>query len=106
MTRKAAARFNRKDHATRPGWATYHSPANQRRAWACRIMGHQVPPKPTNADGYSPSNYANCQRCQNVIHWYVKGQHRWGGMAALEAEAARAAGIARLWPDGRDDYQP
>lgn len=74
-----AAVFDRQDHCREPGWATYQT---RRRSLRC-LFGHRFPiGQPNPANGYSPSNYGRCLRCQAWIKWYVFGQHRWGGMNA------------------------
>ena len=70
--------FDDYDHADVSGWATYHKRNKGRfRCW----WGHKMPdwtPIPTN--GFAPSNYSNCQRCGVPVHWFVIGQHHWGGL--------------------------
>lgn len=75
-----AALFDTHDHATVEGWATYHKHLGWR-ALGCRIVGHRLPPKPSPANGYAPSNYARCSRCRSWIKWFVDGQHRWGSLS-------------------------
>ena len=71
-------------HATDPGWATYHD--REYRGWRgllCRFRGHRVPGhRPTMPNGHSPSCYSRCVRCDAPMKWYVRGQHRYGGMNA------------------------
>jgi len=81
-----AAKFNSANHAISAGWATYHDPALRGRWWnraRCRVFGHispvEIPPTP---NGHSPNNYKHCVTCDNFMHWYVIGQHRYGGMDA------------------------
>ena len=77
------AKFNRNDHATRPGWATYHKRRNQSlRQRVHGLLGHRLPASPPSpANGYSPSNYARCGRCRVWLKWFVVGQHRFGSIA-------------------------
>jgi len=75
------ATFDPNDHAVDAGWATYHQKRTPLRCW---FRGHVYPsaaPRPAN--GHSPSNYTRCARCEAWMHWYVVGQHRYGGLAAL-----------------------
>jgi hypothetical protein len=76
------AMFDKNDHAIWAGWATYMKPLHRARQRLCgRIFGHVVPfDPPIPADGYSPSNYDNCERCGAAIKWYVVGQHRYGSL--------------------------
>lgn len=74
------AEFNRMGEATKPGWATYHQPSNQRRALRCRVLGHKPPRDVLELDGISPRSYGMCYRCGNFMKFYVVGQHRYGGI--------------------------
>lgn len=84
--------FSETDHAIKAGWATYHRPkrkhlqlpAFQLFNVRCYLHGHLYPDyRPDPPDGHSPSNYSRCNRCGAWVHWYVEGQHRWGGIAKL-----------------------
>lgn len=94
------AAFDHKDHAIAAGWATYH--VRHLRPWwrlsglLCRLRGHRYPTHvPHPANGHSPSNYDRCGRCGARMHWYVEGQHRWGGMNRTVWEAFEFEAIAQ-----------
>lgn len=74
------ADFDHLAHADTEGWGTYYNePVGNWKRRICRWLGHKLPPKPANANGYSPSNYAKCSRCKAHHKWFVVGQHRFGG---------------------------
>lgn len=80
---ETVAVFNDQDQAIAEGWAAYHERPMRRWRFRCWLGRHAWPayvPEPPN--GHSPSNYARCARCQAAVHWYVLGQHRWGGINA------------------------
>lgn len=92
------ATFDHKDHALTAGWATYHQKPYLSRlgGLVCRLRGHSYPARtPDPVDGHSPSNYDRCGRCRAFMHWYVEGQHRWGGMNRSTWEAFEFESIAQ-----------
>lgn len=80
------ARFNRTQHAIVEGWATYWSRDNLPGGWrglVCLLIGHALPGyAPTPLNGYAPSNYSRCRRCEAPVKWFVRGQHRHGSLSA------------------------
>jgi hypothetical protein len=75
--------FDAKNHAVTAGWATYHQ-RPRRRGWRLRcFIGRHLYPHhvPQPANGHSPSNYAALPCCGAWAHWYVEGQHRYGGVS-------------------------
>lgn len=81
----SAATFTSTDHCSSPGWATYWKWRNLDtgfRGLVCLFRGHDLPDRPDPADGHSPNNYAHCRRCDAPMKWFVRGQHRYGGLEA------------------------
>jgi hypothetical protein len=75
------ASFDSEDLCTSDGWATYHAKPRRRFRVRCWFGRHILPnyvPVPPN--GHSPTNYDRCLRCDAAVHWYVDGQHRYGGL--------------------------
>lgn len=86
-----AAVFDANNHATEAGWATYHDKWRRSwRSWICTFRGHELPPEPHKANGYSPDNYGRCLRCDAFMQWYVFGQHRFGSYNKEVFEAYRS----------------
>lgn len=76
-----SAKFNTADHCVKAGFASYQS---RKEWWWCRVFGHRWPSSPPNPpNGHSPSNYTRCARwfCDAPGHYFVVGQHRFGGMS-------------------------
>lgn len=77
------AEFDENDHCVVHGYAAYQTRRMRRWRFRCWLDRHIIPThSPYPPDGHSPGNYWQCPRCFGHLHYFVVGQHRFGGMNA------------------------
>lgn len=69
------ARFDHRNHCTRPGWATWGLRCNILQ----RLCPHWVT-APTPKNDYCPQAYARCKLCRVRVKWFNDGTHRFGSV--------------------------
>ena len=80
MSRKQAT-FDEHDWCDKPGWAGFQGRYMPRLRLRCWLGRHKMPARPpAKPNGHSPSNYAQCARCDAGVHWFIEGQHLHGGV--------------------------
>ena len=81
------ATFDERNHCDTEGWATWQDSPMFRFRFRCWLGRHAWPLRtPILANGHSPSNYDRCTRCHAFVHWFVDGQHRYGGLTRYFAD--------------------